>query len=217
VFVGAAALLLAADLASKSAAFRLVADKAIILRRPTDVDPHVFEETDTRLVIRSDRPGSIPQLHEGRKVVPLLLNLRLTTNTGAVFGMGKGRQWFFAVISVVAIGVIVRVFFRSSPGARVLHVCLGLVLAGALGNLYDRIMFDAVRDFFYLFPGVRLPFGLHWPNGDDRLYPWIFNVADVSLVVGVTILLLIIGRSGRPAAQATPAQKPQPAEQKVPD
>ena len=38
-----------------------------------------------------------------------------------------------------------------------------MILAGALGNLWDRVMYDAVRDLFLLFPGVNLPFGWSWP------------------------------------------------------
>jgi lipoprotein signal peptidase len=52
---------------------------------------------------------------------------------------------------------------------------LGLILAGTLGNLYDRILFNGVRDFF------------HW----DYLYNWpVFNVADCCLVVGAGLLLV---------------------------
>ena len=46
-------------------------------------------------------------------------------------------------------------------------------------------MYDAVRDLFLLFPGVNLPFGWSWPGGARGLYPWIFNAADVYLVLAL--------------------------------
>ena len=48
-----------------------------------------------------------------------------------------------------------------------------------------------------LFPGVKLPFGWHWPNGSDGLYPWIFNVADACLVIGLFFLMILMYRHER--------------------
>jgi signal peptidase II len=79
----------------------------------------------------------------------------------------------------------------------VLHFGLALILAGALGNLYDRIMYGAVRDMLYLFPGVKLPFGITWPGGNPELYPWIFNIADAALCVGVVLIILTMLRKPR--------------------
>lgn len=185
------------DLTSKSMAYRLVPEVPIVLVHPDDFETRRSANGGAAKIVASNRPQDIPQASEGRELIHKLLHLRLTTNTGAVFGIGKGAQWLFTAISVVAIAVIGHVFWHSRRGSTLLHVCLGLILAGALGNLYDRIMFNAVRDFIYLFPGVDLPFGLHWPNGESRLYPWIFNVADMSLVIGVTLVLAIMWRDDR--------------------
>ncbi len=185
------------DLASKSAAYRLVPDAPVVLVHPDDYETHRVANGDAVKIVASDRPQDIPQASEGRELIHGILHLRLTTNTGAVFGIGKGVQWLFTIVSIAAIAIIGHVFWHSRRGSIVLHICLGLILAGALGNLYDRVTFNAVRDFIYLFPGVHLPFGLHWPSGESRLYPWIFNVADMSLVVGVTLVLLIMWRGDR--------------------
>ena len=40
--------------------------------------------------------------------------------------------------------------------------------------------FGAVRDFLYMFPRRNLPFNLHWPGGSAEIFPWVFNVADMS-------------------------------------
>jgi signal peptidase II len=123
------------------------------------------------------------------------LSLQLVTNTGAVFGIGKGAQGMFAVVSIVATVVIVFVFLRSDRGAWVQQTALALILAGALGNLHDRIRFSAVRDMLWLFPDVKLPFGLAWPGGNPYLYPWRFNIADAALVVGVGVMLILMWRA----------------------
>lgn len=172
LFVVTTLAVLAGDLLLKYAAFHTVAGEPVVL------DP-----------AHPERPG-IPD-HPGVDVVPGVLSLRLTTNTGAVFGLGKGGRWLFIVVSVIAVVVISRIFWRSPAGARGFHLALGLILAGALGNLYDRFMYSAVRDMLHLFPGAELPFGWAWPGGTTALYPWIFNLADAALVVGVLGVLAI--------------------------
>lgn len=185
LFLCVTAGVLASDLVVKHLSFQLVAGVPVELSRAAADDPHFW----------------LRYPHEPITLVPRILSLRLTTNTGAVFGLGKGSQWFFMAVSIVAIGAIVRVFWTSPRRARLLHVCLGLILAGAVGNLYDRLRFHAVRDMFWLFPGVKLPFGWRWPGGDDGLYPWIFNIADAALLVGVVTLVLLMWRSDRPRSE----------------
>jgi len=135
--------------------------------------------------------------HEPRVLIPGVLNLQLTANAGAIFGMGKGSRWVFVLVSLVAGVFVGRVFWRSPAKATALHLGLGLILAGAMGNLYDRLRFGVVRDMLHLFPGVQLPLDLSWPGGARGLYPWIFNLADVALLVGVALVILVTWRSGR--------------------
>ena len=93
-----------------------------------------------------------------------------TTNTGAAFGIFPNGGGVFALIAVVVVVVIV-VYYRNLPsGNWFVRVALGLQLAGALGNLVDRLRFGYVTDF------VDIGF---WP---------VFNVADSSIVVGVALL-----------------------------
>jgi signal peptidase II len=176
-FVVVLLVLLAADLAVKSWSYRTVAGQPVQVQRAED--------------------GTLPPLprHDSRVVVPRILALHLTLNRGAVFGLAEGGRWIFVAFSIVATGVILVTFSRSRAGAWVLHVTLAAVLAGALGNLYDRLMFGVVRDMFLLFPGVNLPFGWSWPDGSRGLYPWIFNVADVCLVAGLLVLVVITWRT----------------------
>jgi len=136
-------------------------------------------------------PQQIPY-HDAKQVIPSILSLRLTLNTGAIFGIGKGAQWFFVGVSVIATAFICFLFWRSAVKAYWVHICYAMILGGALGNMYDRVVYYAVRDMFWLFPGVHLPFGLNWPGGNTDLYPWLFNVADAALIVGVLTLMLLV-------------------------
>jgi lipoprotein signal peptidase len=68
-------------------------------------------------------------------------------------------------------------------------VAIGLILAGGLGNLCDRIFYGAVRDFMHMLPGWQLPNGWMWPgNATSDVFPWVFNVADVLLLAGMALL-----------------------------
>lgn len=163
LFLLTTVILLASDLFSKTAAFEQVAGQPVILSRHQDGDP-----------------SAIPY-HEPIVVMPSVLSLRLTTNTGAVFGLGKGGQLVFVAVTILAVGVIGRVFWNSSARAWGLHLALGLILGGALGNLYDRLRFNAVRDLLWLFPGTGL-------------WPWIFNIADAALLIGVSTVVWVMWR-----------------------
>lgn len=175
LFVALVAGLLAIDLVIKDWSFEHVAGVPVVLDR-------------------NDPDAQRIPWHESKVVVPHILSLHLVTNTGAVFGSAKGAKPLFVVVSIAAVGVVGWLFLRSSAKAWLFHLGLALVLSGALGNLYDRLVYSAVRDMFYLFPGVNLPFGLTWPGGKEHLYPWIFNFADVALVVGVILLAILSWR-----------------------
>ena len=178
-FLLATVILLSADLLTKSAAFDRVAGEPVSLSRD-----------------ESGRLAPMPA-HDAILLIPKVLALHLTANEGAVFGLGRGGRWIFIAFSLIASAVILAVFGRSERRARGLHLALAAVLAGALGNLYDRLRFGVVRDMLLLFPGVKLPFGWHWPNGSDGLYPWIFNVADACLVIGLFFLMILMYRHER--------------------
>jgi signal peptidase II len=115
-------------------------------------------------------------------LIPRVLELQTSQNTGALWGLGAGlpgSSLIFAGLSVVAALIICYwLFFLGAASSRVLTIALGLIMAGALGNCYDRLMFGYVRDFVH--------FHVDPINFDCA----IFNFADNMLVAGALTLVL---------------------------
>ncbi len=142
-----------------------------------------------------------------------LLNNQLVVNQGAVFGLGADQRFFFIVFTIAALTVGLYVFGTMTRRSDTMaHVAIGLVLAGGIGNLYDRIAFAVVRDFLHMLPGRRLPYDWTWPGGSPEMFPWVFNVADMMLLCGMVLLMLHMSRMEKrqkalsaSAVQSTPA------------
>jgi signal peptidase II len=103
-------------------------------------------------------------------------------NPGAAFSLfanapSEIRAPFFIATTLVAIVLILSFFRKLSPGDRLSALALGLILGGAVGNLLDRLIHGAVVDFLR----IQLWAGYTWPD---------FNVADSSIVIGVTLLVI---------------------------
>ena len=92
--------------------------------------------------------------------------------------------------------------WRTNVRDHLLHIGIALILAGAIGNLWDRLMFGRVRDFLHMLPGWKLPFGLAWPGGNAEMWPWIFNVADVMLLAGMAVVLVAMRGADRRASSS---------------
>ena len=132
----------------------------------------------TYRLFKSENNGGfqlVAQYHEEAdgKMVPHV-------NQGALFGFLRNYSTManggFAVISLLAALAIGVWSMQPSTGRdRWLCCALGLILAGTLGNLYDRVVFNGVRDF------------LHW----NYRFDWpVFNIADCCLVCGAGLLLM---------------------------
>ncbi|MFA5865571.1 MAG: signal peptidase II [Phycisphaerae bacterium] len=126
------------------------------------------------------------KLSEKMEVIHNLLYFEITMNPGAVFGIGAGKRWLFIGASLLAIIFILQLFFQSRARQRGFQFLLALVMGGAIGNLYDRVLFGMVRDFIHFSITI----------GGRELWPWVFNVADAALVAGVAGLLFgwLLGR-----------------------
>lgn len=113
-------------------------------------------------------------------VIPRVLALNFTTNSGGAFGLAQSAWWIFAFATIgVSIGIVV-----AAPRVRTLATAigLGLILGGALGNLTDR-----------LFRGDILLRGYVIDFIDVHIWP-VFNLADSSIVVGALLLALFAAR-----------------------
>ncbi|MEK7806026.1 MAG: signal peptidase II [Planctomycetota bacterium] len=121
--------------------------------------------------------------------IPGLLNILRTKNEGVVFGLFPGKTSAFIVFSAIAIVVILFIYIKSDKTIFISNLALGLVLAGAIGNLWDRIWFRGVRDFIDLHIGDKY----HWPT---------FNVADSLICVGIAILVFTSFSAPKPKETA---------------
>ncbi len=123
---------------------------------------------------------------ESISVLGDFIRLTLVHNTGAAFGLFPGSRVPFIVVSVVAIGVVLYLFFRETYRSVANRVLLGCILGGAVGNLIDRVRLGYVVDF------IDIGFGTaRWP---------VFNAADSAVTIGVLLLAWNLARSGRVAA-----------------
>ena len=106
------------------------------------------------------------------------LNIDLIWNKGIAFGLfsfSQSNLYNLITLIIVIIILVILVLIKKSDGIE--RLSLSMVFGGALGNLYDRMMFKAVPDFidFHIAD-------LHW---------FIFNVADIFITLGVIMLILL--------------------------
>jgi signal peptidase II len=141
-----------------------------------------------------------------RGLVPLIdgfFELHYARNPGAFFSLGAHlspdvRRVTFVLASAAATFLIVRLYARSRPDQRVLRFALLFLLAGALGNLVDRVLYGEVVDFAHLY----------WSG----VFDWAtFNVADVLITVGLVALGIDLLRSPREKKGEEAATTPVPS------
>jgi signal peptidase II len=106
-----------------------------------------------------------------------------TRNRGIAFGFLPGQHWAITVLIAVALTILLVYFARHSTLA-LIWLPTGLLIGGALGNVFDRVRAGYVTDF------VKLPLG--WPP---------FNLADAAITIGVLLLVLTIERRGAGESQ----------------
>ena len=133
-------------------------------------------------------------------VIPNVLELQTSYNTGALWGFMRAvphSSLIFAVLSILAaVGICYWLFVLGAAADRRLTIALGLIMAGALGNCYDRLAFGHVRDFVHLHVDAI------------RFDCAIFNFADNMLVVGAVALVLLALRPDTEEAAETSKAEP---------
>ncbi len=118
-------------------------------------------------------------LHTMISVIENFFTITYLRNKGAAFGMLATSPWrlpFFILVSTVAVVVIFTVIRKLRDDQKLAAYSLSLILAGALGNLIDRVSYGEVIDFIFV----------HWY---EHYWP-AFNVADSAICVGVFLLAL---------------------------
>ncbi len=114
-------------------------------------------------------------------LIPGFFALQGTYNPGVTFGLASGQTEFILLLTGVATVALLAWLLLTPRPSRILHTALGLIIAGAVGNLWDRIHWHKVRDFFLIYTGDLAEPSWKWPN---------FNVADALIVVGVCLILV---------------------------
>ncbi len=130
----------------------------------------------TKAVVEAQLPA-----HEVWPVVPGLFRLTHVKNRGAAFGIfadspSELKILMLILLSVLALAVVMGLLWRHQPVAPRVGFGLALILGGAIGNLFDRLVHGSVVDFLDFYLG-----SYHWPT---------FNIADSAIVIGAGLLLL---------------------------
>ena len=131
-------------------------------------------------------------LHDSVAVLPGFFRLTHVQNSGAAFGLfaESSSEWKVAVLvlfSILALAVVSALLWKNSHSMTTTGVGLSLILGGAVGNLWDRLLAGHVVDFLDFYLG-----SYHWPA---------FNIADSAIVIGALLLVAEILFAKSPAEQ----------------
>jgi len=177
-----------ADLLSKHAVFKSLLAKPE-LQSLVKTESQGLQTIHNANIPQADSPEFtrliLQRLRIERDIFPGL-RFTISTNPGVVFGFDAIPDFFVSVMTMLMIVVVLIFFATSHRNAYWVQVGFALIMAGALGNLYDRL-FSSVT-----LPGLT-PITHHvrdFIDCSDLGYPYIFNVADAWLVIGVAMIIL---------------------------
>ncbi len=131
----------------------------------------IIDQLTKVIVKKSFFPGEIV------RVLPFL-NLTFVENKGIAFGLfhdgGDIKQYVLLVFTIIAIAVLIYMFYALKDNSSKRAVMFGFIMGGALGNLYDRLFHGAVVDFIEVYYRT-----FHWP---------VFNMADTFITIGIAFI-----------------------------
>ena len=117
------------------------------------------------------------ELYESMELIPGVFAFTSVRNTGAAWSILSGQVWLLFGIALTALGLLVLFFRKICEGWPERYIATALLLAGIVGNAYDRAFRGAVVDFLHV----------HWYNVWH--YP-VFNVADIAICCGAGLFIL---------------------------
>lgn len=106
-----------------------------------------------------------------------IINFIYVENRGAAFGILQNKRWFFIILTICVVIYLLYYFVRNiRTNPKLLNIALALIISGALGNFYDRLINTYVVDFIE-FSFINFP---------------VFNVADILVTTGSILLVIFI-------------------------
>ncbi len=128
-------------------------------------------------IIMLDQISKLIMIDKNINIIPQILSFSYTQNTGVAFGLISNNIIFVIIFNIVILGIIIKFLKENNESIDyTVLVSLILILSGGIGNLIDRILKGYVVDF------IKFDF-INFP---------IFNVADISITLGIFILVIII-------------------------
>lgn len=139
----------------------------------------VLDQLTKAWVLSIPDVASVEQIPVGyifAEIWPPILRFTFVQNTGVSFGLfgGGEARWMLTIFSVVVSAGLA--WWATQSNRRLLITAIGFVMGGALGNVIDRIRFGYVVDFID-FSGTGV-------------FPWVFNIADSAITIGVVLLII---------------------------
>jgi signal peptidase II len=136
------------------------------------------------------------RLYESFKVLGDFFRITYVENTGMAFGIQVANSGFFTVFAVIASIAIMVYLFRMKGEHFIARFSMALILGGAIGNLWDRIIRGSVVDFLdFDFFNINIPtfkfLFIDFPGYSMDRWP-VFNVADMGITIGMALLFIFI-------------------------
>jgi signal peptidase II len=129
----------------------------------------VFLDQLTKFLIKQNF-----QLNQSLPIIKNIFHLTYVTNTGSAFGLFKGFNIIFILISIIVVIIILYYLKKIKNNEKFLQFSVGLLLGGTIGNLIDRLSYGYVTDFI-----------------DFRIWP-VFNVADSAVTLSVMAIIILL-------------------------
>ena len=129
-------------------------------------------------------------------------NITFVENPGIAFGIDFGNSFklLISIFSIAASGLLLFYLYKSRKKILILRLSLALILGGAIGNLLDRVFYGVIYGYAPLFHGKVVDFfNLRFFDlfMFNRIFgSYVFNIADISVTVGVILFLLSLNKRG---------------------